>query len=149
MIGEACCKICGVFSVKATEHSPGDVQGPSGSTQALASGDYMCLCVSGVRALSARCACFSVCKICGFFSGKAMESSPGDVPGPSGSTQALASGDYMRLRVSGVHALSTRCVCFTTEHNTRETQKLACITFVAHTPHTCTRAQTSHTWDTC
>ena len=38
MIGEACCKICGVFSVKAAERSPGDVQGPLGSTQALASG---------------------------------------------------------------------------------------------------------------
>ena len=63
MIREACCKIFGVFSVKAAEHSPGDVQGPSGSTQALASGDYMRLRVSGVRALSTRCACFSVCAL--------------------------------------------------------------------------------------
>ena len=62
MIGEACCKICGVFSVKATEHSPGDVQDPSGSTQALASGDSVCLCVSGVRALRhPRQVCMFVC----------------------------------------------------------------------------------------
>jgi len=50
--------------VKAAEHSLVDVQGFSGSTQALASGDYMCLCVSGVRALSARCAC--LCVLCTF-----------------------------------------------------------------------------------
>jgi hypothetical protein len=62
MIGEACCEICGVFSVKATEHSPGDVQDPSGSTQALASGDSVCLCVSGVRALRhPRQVCMFVC----------------------------------------------------------------------------------------
>ena len=64
MIREACCKIFGVFSVKAAEHSPGDVQGPSGSTQALASGDYgVLVCVWRARTQRQVCVCVCVCAL--------------------------------------------------------------------------------------